>query len=175
MPNGADSQILFTDTVALIVIGSVARGTWEWDSDLDLVWIHRGHRPRTWRDHLLKWYGGPVELLPFNLTQVRRHFRQHSPMAHAIQHGIPLYDREGQHGKWQRVSLGLPSRQWIDETYDFMWYRFEWGMDSYGRERDFHRRERHATDDCFCRVSELLTRATLNLVRLRSIAPGGCG
>ena len=157
----------YPNTAALIVIGSVARGTWQPDSDLDLAWIHRGRRPRQWRDHVFEWCVDPVELVPLNLTQVRRHV-----LAHALQHGIPVYDCEGLHCRLQQVILGLPSRQWIDQIYDFMWYRFEWGMDSYHRERDFHRRQRHTTDDCFCRASEILTRATLNLIRVLLVLHG---
>lgn len=156
----------YPHTVALIVIGSVALGAWQHDSDLDLVWVHRGRLPRRWREELDYWGEGPVELVPFNMTQLRRHFRQHSPMAHAIRSGIALYDPERLHRRWQQLNLGLPTQQWIDETYEFMWSRFEWGLDSYRRERRFHRQANHHTADCTCLVSDILTRATLNLVRL---------
>jgi hypothetical protein len=163
---------LYPNTTALVVIGSVTTGTWDRDSDLDLVWVYRGKLRRKWREELDYHHDGPVELVPFNLTQVGTHFRQHSPMAHALQRGLPLYDPEGLQRRWQALTLGLPKRQWIDETYDFMWYRFEWGWDSLKRERDFHRLAKHATEDCSCCVSEALTRATLNLVRLLLVLRG---
>ena len=156
----------FPNTVALIVIGSVAADAWQPDSDLDLVWIYRGRRPRRWWTELDLWGKGPVELVPFNMTQLRRHFRQHNPMAHALRSGIALYDPEGLLHGWQQLNLGLPTQEWIDEIYEFMWSRFEWGLDSYRRACRFHRRANHHTADCTCQVSEILTRATLNLVRL---------
>ena len=70
----------YPSTTAFVVIGSVATGTWEEDSDLDLVWVFRGRLRREWHDELDYWYEGPVELVPFNLSQVRKHFRLHSPM-----------------------------------------------------------------------------------------------
>lgn len=162
----------YPNTAAFIIIGSVATGTWEDDSDLDLVWVYRGRLRRKWREELDYWHEGPVELVPFNMSKVREHFRLHSPMAHAIQRGIAGFDPEGLHAHWQRLDLGLPKQQWIDETYDFMWHRLEWGLDSYRRERDFHRKVKHESEDCFCTVSEVLTRATLNLVRLLMILRG---
>ncbi|MEW6752529.1 MAG: nucleotidyltransferase domain-containing protein [Candidatus Latescibacterota bacterium] len=153
-------------TVALVVIGSVARGTHQDDSDLDLVWVHRGKLPRRWRERLGYWGEGTVELVPFTLKQVAAHFRQHSPMAHALRSGVPLYDPRGLHARWQSRRLGLPTPEWIEATYDFTWSRFAWGLDLERRERRLHRSLQHGTDDCSCRVSEVLTRGTLNLVRL---------
>jgi len=101
----------YPSTTAVVVIGSVATGTWEEDSDLDLVWVFRGRLRREWHDELDYWYEGPVELVPFNLSQVRKHFRLHSPMGHAIQQGIVLYDPAGLHDQWRRLKLGLPKRQ----------------------------------------------------------------
>lgn len=162
----------YPNTVSLVVIGSVAMRSHDGDSDLDLVWIYRGRLRRHWRDEIDYWHQSPVELVPLNMTRVRTHFRQHSPLAHAIQHGLSLYDPETHHRRWQRLSLGLPTREWIEETYDFMWYRFEWGMDTYRRERALHRGLRHSAEECSCSVSEILTRATLNLVRLLLILAG---
>ena len=162
----------YPNTVSLVVIGSVAMGTHDSDSDLDLVWAYRGRRRRHWRDEIDYWHQSLVELVPLNMTQVRTHFRQHSPLAHAIQHGLSLYDPERQHRRWQRLRLGLPTPDWVEETYDFMWYRFEWGMDTYRRERALHRDLRHAAEGCSCSVGEILTRATLNLVRLLLVLAG---
>ena len=162
----------YPNTVCLVVIGSVAMGTHAPDSDLDIVWVHRGRLRRRWYDEVGIWDQDSVELVPLTMKHLRRHFRQHSPLAHTIQHGLPLYDPERLLPRWQARLLGPPTREWIDETHDFMRRRFAWGMDSYRDERAFHRQLRHADDGCDCRVSEVLTRATLNLVRLLLILDG---
>lgn len=162
----------YPNTVCLVAIGSVAAGTHDADSDLDIVWIHRGRLRRRWYEELAVWDQEIVELVPLVVKQLRRHFRQCSTLAHAIQRGTPLFDPEGFLPRWQRRPLGPPTREWIDETYQFMAARLEWGLESYQRERAFHRSLAHSQADCDCRVSEILTRATLNLVRLLLVLEG---
>lgn len=162
----------YPSTTCLVVIGSVAMGSNEPDSDLDLVWVYRGRLRRRWYEEVGAYDDPVVELVPLNLGQVRRHFRQHSPLAHAIQHGLALYDPDSRLAAWRGQALGVPTAEWIEETYQFMWGRFEWGMDSYRRERGFHRSDGHGADGCTCQVSEILTRAVLNLVRLLMVLDG---
>ena len=164
--------VIYPRTVALAAIGSVADGTWLPDSDLDVVWIHRGRRKQSWHERIAYDYESRVELVAFNLKQVHEHFRQHSPMAHALQSGLMLYDPEGLHAAWRETPLGLPTRHYVDMTYAFMSRRLEWGMDSYRRECRFHRRFCKQSSDCYCSVSDVLCRAVWNLVRLVLVVQG---
>ncbi|MBL7077591.1 MAG: nucleotidyltransferase domain-containing protein [Kiritimatiellae bacterium] len=163
---------IYPRTVAFVVIGSVADGTCKPDSDLDVVWIHRGKRKRHWYDRVDYDYDGPIELVVFNLKQVRNQFRQHSPMAHALQSGLVLYDPERLHAGWMKTSLGLPTRHWIDTTYAFMSRRLERGIDSFQQESRFHRRFCRQAYECHCAVSDVLCRAVWNLVRLILVVQG---
>ncbi len=163
---------IYPRTVAFAVIGSVVDGTWQSDSDLDVVWIHRGKRKQCWYERIEYDYESPIELVAFNLGRIHEHFRQHSPMAHALQSGLMLYDPEGLHATWRETPLGLPTRQWIDNTYAFMSRRLEWGMDSYRRECRFHRRFCKKSSDCHCTVSDVLCRAVWNLARLVLVVRG---
>ncbi|MDP6631851.1 MAG: nucleotidyltransferase domain-containing protein [Kiritimatiellia bacterium] len=162
----------YPHTVAFVVIGSVADDTWKPDSDLDVVWIHRGRRKRRWYEHVDYDYDSPIELVVFDLKRVRDHFRQHSPMAHALQSGLVLYDPEGLHAAWRETPLGLPTRHWIDNTYAFMSRRLVWGIDAYQGECHFHRRFCKQSSDCHCAVSDVLCRAVWNLVRLVLVVQG---
>jgi len=118
----------FPRTVGLYLIGSMADGTWEPDSDVDIVWIYSGRQKRRWWDIIERDPESRIQLVPFNLTHVRKHFKIGSPMAHALRAGMPLYDPTGRHAVWRRRPLGLPARSWIEETYTFMRRRMVWGL-----------------------------------------------
>lgn len=156
----------YPDTLALIVIGSVADGTWEKDSDLDVVWVYRGRGKRNWQSVLEFDYDGPVELAAFSQAEMLDEFRQGSTMAHAVRAGLAIYDPKRRHERWARARLGSPSKEWIDKTREFFLQRLEWGLDLYRREIRHHGRFCQGRVECDCRVSEILTRSVLNLARL---------
>jgi len=149
------------NTLALVVIGSVALGSWEEDSDLDLVWVARGRRRRTWRDESMSGYPDVVELVPFNISEVRRHFAWRSPMAHAIRRGAVVYDPSGLVQRLRRGTLGPPTREWMQQWFKHFWQRLDWGRDSYRMSKKLHRR--FCQKGCTCQVSQVLTRAVVNL------------
>ena len=154
----------YPNTAAFAVIGSVADGSCDGDSDVDLVWVVRGRRRRRWYEELAYSYEGTVDLVPLNVGELRRQVAQCSPLAHSIQHGIVLYDPKAQIRRLQRKALGTPTREWMQQWFEFFWQRFDWGLDSYQRERKHHRR--FCRDQCICHVTEILTRAVVNLVRI---------
>jgi hypothetical protein len=154
----------YPNTAAFAVVGSVADGSWDQASDLDLVWVRRGRLRKRWHEELDYHFEGVVELVPMNLAELRHRFAQHSPMAHAIQRGIVLCDPDRVLKRYQQKPLGQPSRDWMQEWFKFFWPRFDWGLDAYHREQKFHRR--FCRQECHCQVSEILTRAVLNLARL---------
>ncbi|MBT3296566.1 MAG: hypothetical protein HN383_14955 [Verrucomicrobia bacterium] len=147
-------------------------GTWKPDSDLDVVWIHHGKRRRHWYENVDYDFDGPIELVLFDLKRVRDHFRQQSPMAHALQSCLVLYDPKGLHADWVKTPLGLPTCDWINDTYAFMLRRLEWGIGSYRQECGFHRRFCGASKKCHCAVTDVLCRAVWNLVRLIFVVQG---
>jgi hypothetical protein len=151
-------------TAAFIVIGSVADGSWQPDSDLDLVWVLRGRRRRGWREELDYHEEGVVELVPLELAGLKRQFAWCSPMAHAIQRGVVLYDRDRLLERFRRRRLGPPTREWMRDWFDFFWRRFDYGLTSNRISKRFHRR--FCRRRCVCKVSEVLHRAVLNLARL---------
>jgi len=154
----------YPNTAAFAAIGSVADGSCDADSDVDLVWLLQGRRRRRWYEELEYNYEGAVELVPLNMGELRRQFAQCSPLAHSIQHSIVLHDPRGQIVRLRDKALGLPTREWVEEWFGFFWQRLDWGLDSYQRERKLHRR--YCRDECICHVSEILTRAVVNLVRI---------
>ena len=154
----------YPNTAAFAVIGSVADGSCDTDSDVDLVWLLRGRRRRRWYEELGYSCEGTVELVPLNVSELRRQFAQCSPLAQSIQHSIVLYDPQGQIRRLPRKALGPPTREWMEEWFAFFWQRFDWGLDSYRREQKHHRR--FCRDQCICHVTEILTRAVVNLVRI---------
>jgi hypothetical protein len=154
----------YPNTAALIVIGSAALGTWDAQSDLDLVWVLRGRRRKRWDQELDYHYEGPVDLVPLNMQALRRHFAQHSPMAHAIQQGVAIYDPTGLLARLRPIRLGPPTQEWLQEWWGWFSPRLDWGIDSYRREAEMH--ARFCRDECRCHVSEILTRAVVNLARV---------
>jgi predicted nucleotidyltransferase len=151
----------YPGTVAFVVIGSVALGSWEPDSDVDLVWVLRGRRRKDWHRELDYDYSGVVELVPLNISSLLEHLARRSPMAHAIQRGIILYDPDGLVKRLCHTPLGPPIREWMQKWFEFFSQRLDWGKDSYRREKAHHRR--FCKDHCICRVTEILTRAVVNL------------
>jgi len=165
---------LYPNTLALVVIGSVALGTWEEDSDLDLVWIFRGRLRRKWREEMGYDYSGVVEFVTFNLSEVRRHMAWQSPMARALRRGVVIYDPAGLMARLRRGALGPPTREWMQQWFKHFWQRLDWGRDSYRMSLKMHRR--YCKTKCDCQVSEVLTRAVVNLALVllttKGIVPG---
>jgi hypothetical protein len=113
-----------------------------------------------------------MQVVAFNLTEVRTHFRENTPMAYALRAGLALYDPERMHACWQEVRLGAPKREWIERTFSFMMSRLEWGVESYRHESAMHRRFCRGRGDCGCAVSDVLIRSVLNLLRLLLVLRG---
>lgn len=160
----------YPNTAAFVIIGSVADGSWEENSDVDLVWVLRGKRRKRWHRELDYDYSGVVELVTLNVSELKRHFARHSSMAHSLQNGLVLYDPSGLMPPLLHRSLGQPTQEWRDEALSFFLQRLDWGIDLYKRSLNFHRR--CCAEECHCHVSEILTRAVFNLARLLLIFRG---
>jgi len=116
-------------------------------------------------------YSGVVELVPLNLKELRRHVAQHSSLAHSIQKGLVLYDAKAVLERLKQTPLGPPTSEWKQGAFEFFSRRLDWGIDSYQRELTFHRKHCRS-GHCHCHVSEILTRAVVNLARLLLIEQG---
>jgi len=161
----------YPNTLAFCVIGSVADGTWENDSDVDLVWILRGRRRKQWQEELGYDYAGRVELVPLNIKELKRHHAQNSSLWHSIYSGLVIMDCTGLLEQLRRRPPALPSAEWKREWFEFFSHRLDWGIDHYRHILQFHKKYCDG-DSCFCQVSEVLTRAVVNLARLLLIEHG---
>jgi hypothetical protein len=115
-----------------------------------------------------------VEFVTFNLSEVRRHLAWQSPMAHALRRGVVIYDPAGLMVRLRSAPLGPPTREWMQQWFKHFWQRLDWGLDSYRMSKKMHRR--YCKERCTCQVSEVLTRAVVNLALVllttKGIVPG---
>ena len=113
---------VFPDTMAIILIGSMADDTYNRNSDIDLVWIkpHKlGYKQRKkLEDSFSDIAGRPVQLIQFTLTDLSRHFKDCTTMAHSIQKGIIIYSSGNPNfASLYRTPLGLPKIDWMREWH----------------------------------------------------------
>jgi predicted nucleotidyltransferase len=144
---------LYKDTQGIIVIGSVADGTYNRTSDIDIVWIK--NRPLDYKRHfrieedLERISDRKIQLVPFSTKKIRWHFRHSTTMAHAIQRGIVVYRKEnGPLSELAKEKLGRPTHEWMKSWFEHWQTRYHWARESIRREKRLHKK--FCKDKCVC-------------------------
>lgn len=168
----------YKDTRGICLIGSIADGTYNESSDIDLIWIksHLINYKRWFKieDKLNSNTNRKVQLVPFTSRKILWHFDCSSTMAHSIQKGIIIY------GKRDRLISGLlsrnlssPTKEWMDYWFEHWLKRYQWAKDSIKREKRFHKK--FCKPGCHCSVFDDIARVTVNfailLLETRQIIP----
>ncbi len=110
----------YSDTRALVLIGSYADGTYNGGSDIDIVWFktRRIHfKVLTGLEEELGCRTGipRVQLIPFTRRQMQWHFKYCTTMAHALQNGKVLYGDEDKYFvALIKKEIALPRREWMN-------------------------------------------------------------
>ncbi len=145
----AEERILASANIkALVIIGSVARGDWSEDSDVDIVCIFgkKLSRERKWA--LIRDPSGKIQIIPFTVEELNTHFENGTTMAHSIQRGIVMFEADGFMAPYLHRELGTPSRKWMKKWF-IHWLDFYFmGMADLKEARDFH--ARFWQEECNC-------------------------
>ena len=110
------------DTRAVFLIGSMADGSFNKDSDIDIVWIkpHKlGYRRlMSLAGKLTSAAGREVQLIQFTMGDLRKHFNDYTTMAHSIKEGVQLYGKkDGKITEILEMDIGLPKEEWMRGWY----------------------------------------------------------
>jgi len=150
----------FPDVKAAVVIGSVAIGDYSEDSDVDIVCVVKGKLDRERRQQFLQMAHEGVQIVPFSTEELNRHFAECTTMAHSVQKGIVLFDKDGFLESYLKAPLGPPSKRWMKEWF-VHWLEFYFlGQLDLEREEEFHRK--FCDEECHCLIPDNLARATVN-------------
>lgn len=159
----------YKDTQGIIVIGSVADGTYNRTSDIDIVWMKS--RPLDYKkqfrieEDLERMSDRKIQLVPFSTKQIRWHFQHSTTMAHAIQRGIVVYRKEnGPVSALVKKKLGHPSHEWMKSWFEHWKTRYRWAKDSIRREKRLH--EKYCRNECVCIFFDDIARVTANFAIL---------
>ncbi len=149
-----------SDIKALVVIGSVAKGDYADDSDLDVVCVTEGKLDRDERQELIEMTPERVQLVLFSHGELDKHFENSTTMAHSIRKGIVIYDKDGFLKPYLECLLGLPSEKWMKDWF-IHWLEFYFmGLVDSKREKPFHKE--FCREECRCSISNNLARAAVN-------------
>jgi predicted nucleotidyltransferase len=150
----------FSDIKAVVVIGSVAKGDYADDSDVDIVCVLEGKLDRERRYQLMQRAQEGVQFVPFSTEELNKHFEDSTTMAHSIKKGIVLFDRNGFLQSNLKAPLGPPSRRWMKEWF-VHWLEFYFmGLLDLERGREFH--SKFCGEECHCFITDNLARAAVN-------------
>ena len=178
--NKAISLLLseYKDTRGICLIGSIADGTHNKSSDLDLVWIksHRINYKKLFKikEELSFNNNLRVQLIPFTSREVLWHFNRSSTMAHSIQKGIVIYGkRDSLILSLLKKKLSSPSKEWMEYWFEHWLKRYQWARDSVKREKGFHKK--FCKTKCGCNIVDDIARVTVNfailLLEIHQIVP----
>ncbi len=142
----------YKDLLGIILIGSFAEGTYEKDSDIDIVFIKERRTRYKDLDRFIKDTKRRIQLIPFTRKDVNQHFEDSTTMAYAIQRGKIIYQKNNSLEKYYKWALGWPSEKWLN-----MWFKHWLGIYDYGV-RDFRRNKKRKFDF----VSDCLPRGVVN-------------
>jgi predicted nucleotidyltransferase len=159
----------YKDTQGIIVIGSVADGTYKRTSDIDIVWM------KSWpldykkqfriEEDLERISDRKIQLVSFSTKQIRWHFQHSTTMAHAIQRGIVVYRKEnGLISALVKKKLGHPTHEWMKFWFEHWQTRCRWAKDSIRREKRL--RKKFCKDECICTFYDDIARVTANFAIL---------
>ena len=107
----------YKDLLGIILIGSFAEGTYQNDSDIDIVFIKERRLKYRSVHKLIKDIKRRIQLIPFSRKDVNQHFRNFSTMAYAIQRGKIIYQKKNSLEKYYNWALGWPSKEWMEEWF----------------------------------------------------------
>ena len=156
----------YPDTLGLVLIGSVAEGSFKSDSDVDIVWI-KSRKLRLRKLYELKdKLGERIQLIPFTRRQVEEHFRNSTTMAHSIKNGIILHKNGDFITKLLEQEIRLPEREWMRKWFEHWIGFYRMGLRDIRRNKGWH--ERFCQKRCTCEVGDYLARATVNFAILFS-------
>jgi len=167
------------DTLALILIGSVADGTNTKDSDIDIVCVknrklnydalfkierelnHEDSHPR-------------IQLVPFTMSKLKWHFDHSSTMAHSIKNGTMIFkDKDGRVSTVLNKRLSMPTKEWMNYWLRHWLNRYEHGLEFLKMGRRDHRR--FCKKKCECYLPDDLARVVVNFailyLELRGFVP----
>lgn len=138
----------YKDLLGIILIGSFAEGTYQKDSDIDIVFIKEKKARYRDLDKFTKSTKKRIQLIPFSKKDVNQHFEDSTTMAYAIQRGKIIHSKKNSLEKYYRWGLEWPSKEWMNN-----WFKHWLGIYDYGV-RDFKRNKKRKFDfvsDCFPR------------------------
>ena len=159
-----------SDIMAIIVIGSVAKGDYADDSDVDIVCITEEKLDRKERFELMQSVPERVQLVPLFKEELDKHFQVATTMAHSIQKGIAVYEKDGFLEPYLEISLDLPSTAWMKDWF-VHWLKFYYmGLLDLESGKQFH--ERFCSEESHCLISDNLARAAVNFAILYLEANG---
>jgi predicted nucleotidyltransferase len=143
----------YKDLLGVLLIGSFAEGTYQKDSDIDIVFI-KEKRTKYYRDldKLTKDAKKEIQLIPFSMKDVNQHFKDSTTMAYALQRGKIIYEKKDSLERFCAQSLGWPSKEWMKNWFEHWLKIYDFGV------RDFKKSRRKKFDF----VSDYLPRAVVN-------------
>lgn len=152
------------DVKAIIVIGSVARGDHMKDSDVDLVCVTGQKVNPKQRQGLMGDIPVMAQLVVFSEEELRKHFEDSTTMAHSIQKGIPVFEKDGFLRPFLSKPLGIPKKEWMKDWF-VHWLEFYFmGLHGLKGEKEFHKK--FCKEKCQCFVPDHLARAAVNFAIL---------
>lgn len=159
----------YQDNRGIIIIGSIADGSYKKSSDIDIVWI-KSHKPnyKRWfsiEEKLNSSIDRKVQLVPFTTKQILWHFNSSSTMAHSIQQGIVIYGkRDKLISELLKRELSLPTKEWMKYWFKHWLKRYRWAEDSIKREKKYH--QKYCKGKCDCTVFDDIARVAVNFAIL---------
>lgn len=152
------------DVKAIIVIGSVARGDHMKDSDVDLVCVTGQKVNPKQRQGLMGDIPLMAQLVVFSEEELRKHFEDFSTMAHSIQKGIAVFEKDGFLKPFLDMPLGLPKKEWMKGWF-VHWLEFYFmGLHDLETDEEFHKK--FCKEKCQCFLPDNLARAAVNFAIL---------
>ena len=148
------------DIKALVIIGSVAKGDYREDSDVDVVCIMREKLDRKQRHQLMEGSPERVQLILFSEDELTKHLENATTMAHSIEKAMILYEKDGYLQPFLKKSLGLPSEKWMKDWFIHWLESYFMGLVDLKREKAFHKE--FCREECRCLISNNLARAAVN-------------
>lgn len=142
----------YADILGIILIGSFAEGTYQKDSDIDIVFIKERRTKHGDLDKVTKDIKRRTQLILFTRKDINRHFKDSTTMAYAIQRGKIIYQRKNFLEEYYGWDLGWPTKEWLKNWFKHWQQIYEFGV------KDFKRNKKIKFDF----VSDYLSRGVVN-------------
>ena len=155
---------IYSDTLCLVLIGSVAEGDFKTDSDVDIVWVKRRKLGFEKLHEFQQELGERIQLILFNRKQLEEHVRNSTTMAHAIQNGVVLYTNGSAITRLLEQEITLPDREWMKRWFEHWLRYYRMGLRDIRRNKGWHKK--YCRERCMCEVGDYLARAAVNFAIL---------